>query len=94
MAGASLLEIGLETGRTHQIRVHCAAMGHPVLGDVVYGSPSRDRQVLDTIVRRQMLHAWRLQLIHPTTGIKLALEAPLPDDMLALLAQLAPGEQV
>ena len=94
MAGASLLEIGLETGRTHQIRVHCAAMGHPVLGDGVYGSPARDRQALDTIVCRQMLHAWRLQLIHPITGINLALEAPLPDDMLALLAQLTPEEQV
>jgi 23S rRNA pseudouridine1911/1915/1917 synthase len=93
MTGASLLEIGLETGRTHQIRVHCAAMGHPVLGDGVYGSPARDRQVLGITVSRQMLHAWRLQLIHPITGKKLSLEAPLPDDMLALLAQLDPGEQ-
>ena len=56
---------------------------HPVLGDGVYGSPARDRQVLGITVSRQMLHAWRLQLIHPITGIKLSLEAPLPDDMMA-----------
>jgi 23S rRNA pseudouridine1911/1915/1917 synthase len=69
----------LETGRTHQIRVHFTGIGHPVLGDPVYG---RRWEGLE----RQFLHAWRLAFTHPTTGGRIELEAPLPPDLHALLA--------
>jgi 23S rRNA pseudouridine1911/1915/1917 synthase len=68
----------LETGRTHQIRVHFAGIGHPIIGDAVYGKRS---DILD----RQFLHACRLEFEHPRTGEWLALEAPLPDDLVAAL---------
>lgn len=84
----TLLECRLETGRTHQIRVHMANIGHPLVGDDVYGG----RRVLgdprlDTFPR-QALHAWRLALEHPNSGEELAWEAPVPADMADLLASL------
>lgn len=91
----SLLEIALETGRTHQIRVHLSAIGHPVVGDPVYGGAGRVRDVADPVLRarlramrRQALHAARLDFIHPVTGRPLAVCAPLPTDMGALIAFL------
>jgi 23S rRNA pseudouridine1911/1915/1917 synthase len=85
----------LETGRTHQIRVHLAHVGHPVVGDPVYGGRKRlPRGASPTVIaalgvfRRQALHAARLVLAHPTTGRELAFEAPLPEDFAALLAVL------
>ncbi len=89
--GASLLEVNLETGRTHQIRVHCAAMGHPVLGDAVYGNPVRDRQVAGMPVERQMLHAWRLSLVHPAKAATMVFQASLPADLQALVDALEAG---
>ena len=89
---ASLLEVRIETGRTHQIRVHMAALGHPVLGDVVYGGK---KDVEESIRRsggricRQMLHAWRLEWVHPDIGGSVCVEAPLAADMEAVLALLA-----
>lgn len=87
-AGVSLLEIGLQTGRTHQIRVHCAAIGHPVVGDMVYGGKNRWKQIPDPAVRdvvrpanRQLLHAWKLAFTHPITGRVVRCKAPLPEDM-------------
>ena len=80
----SLLECRIETGRTHQIRVHMASLGCPVIGDAVYGKRSLDRQ-LDPVPSRQMLHAWRLSLWHPVLNRKLDLEAPIPDDMSVYL---------
>jgi 23S rRNA pseudouridine1911/1915/1917 synthase len=74
----TLLLARLETGRTHQIRVHFAAIGHPIVGDTVYGKRSDS---LD----RQFLHAWRLGFEHPRSGDWIALEAPLPDDLLSAL---------
>lgn len=71
----TLLELKLETGRTHQIRVHMAHIGHPVVGDPVYGY-RRQRFCL----QGQLLHAWRLHLTHPRTGEPMAFEAPLPED--------------
>ena len=68
----------LESGRTHQIRVHFAGIGHPVIGDPVYGRRS-------DLVDRQFLHAWRLGFEHPRTGGWIALEAPLPEDLTAAL---------
>jgi len=82
-ARATLLECALETGRTHQIRVHMAEIGHPLVGDPVYGPR---RMTLD--FPRQALHAWRLALTHPATGGEMAWEAPLPEDFSHLLKSL------
>jgi 23S rRNA pseudouridine1911/1915/1917 synthase len=71
---ASLIECRLHSGRTHQVRVHLHHLGHPVLGDKVYGGKSTGRFV------RQMLHAWKLGFRHPRTGEWKSFEAPLPDD--------------
>ncbi|MGB8993308.1 MAG: RluA family pseudouridine synthase [Desulfobaccales bacterium] len=82
----TLVELSPQTGRTHQLRVHLASEGHPVLGDATYGGGvSRlaghpKLQGLKPLVHRQLLHAWRLGITHPRTGEKLAWEAPLPED--------------
>ena len=70
----------IETGRTHQIRVHMASLGCPVIGDKVYGKSALDKR-LDPVPQRQMLHAWKLSLWHPTKGVKMDFTAPIPDDM-------------
>jgi 23S rRNA pseudouridine1911/1915/1917 synthase len=77
----TLMESRIETGRTHQIRVHMASIGCPVAGDKVYGRSHLDRQ-LDPPPQRQLLHAWRLRLRHPVSGAEMRLEAPVPDDFL------------
>lgn len=83
----SLLRLHIETGRTHQIRVHLAHIGCPVVGDAVYG---RKRPVpLPAAVPRQMLHAARLVFRHPRTGAPLDLLAPVPEDMAALIRALS-----
>ena len=74
----SLLKIHLLTGRTHQIRVHFAALGHPLLGDTAYDGSC------DTIPR-QALHAWRVHFFHPDTGKEIRIEAPIPEDMCRLI---------
>lgn len=79
----SLLEIGLETGRTHQIRVHLAWLKCPVVGDTVYG---RKKNALG--LKRQFLHAWRLRFQHPRSGEMIQLEAPLDPDLQVVLDQL------
>lgn len=68
----SLVKCQLETGRTHQIRVHMAAIGHPILGDTLYGTPS-------SIVSRQALHSYKIECVHPITKEKLVFESPLTD---------------
>jgi 23S rRNA pseudouridine1911/1915/1917 synthase len=94
---ASLLDCRLETGRTHQIRVHLAAIGHPLLGDEVYGAGYRtkaarltaeSRAVLDEL-GRQALHAALLGIEHPTSGAHLVFRSPLPGDLARLRATLA-----
>ncbi len=98
-ASASLLECRLHTGRTHQIRVHLQHLGHPILGDAVYGG----RQPIS--FPRQMLHAWKLGFAHPRTAERMRFEAPLPEDfrqamektlgtpsMPSTSAKKAPGE--
>lgn len=78
----SLLKIKIITGRTHQIRVHFSSIGHPVLGDKTYGKKLYIEIGKRKIpVQRQMLHAFKIEFIHPITGQLLQLEAPLPDDM-------------
>ena len=80
----TLLLLELETGRTHQIRVHLRAIGHPVVGDPVYGSGNINRGLS---LGRQFLHAFQLIFTHPTTGDVIHLEAPLPKDLQAVLDQ-------
>jgi 23S rRNA pseudouridine1911/1915/1917 synthase len=82
----ALLRITIETGRTHQIRVHLAHIKHPVIGDTVYGFKRPD--VLPVAVDRQLLHAWRLTITHPRTGHSMTFEAPWPDDVKTLVAAL------
>jgi len=84
---ATLLECRLETGRTHQIRVHLASIKHPLAGDPVYGKTRSGDARLDAFAR-QALHAWRLALVHPATGAEMAWEAPLPADFARLLEDL------
>jgi 23S rRNA pseudouridine1911/1915/1917 synthase len=78
----SLLACELDTGRTHQIRVHLAAVGHPVVGDVTYGG-----QRAGLIMDRPFLHAGRLEFEHPITGDHMSFESPLPADLSAVLAR-------
>ena len=85
-ADATLLQCRLETGRTHQIRVHLASIGHPLLGDPVYGP--RIARGAPRILDRQALHAQKLGLIHPVTAREMSWEAPLPADMQELIATL------
>jgi len=89
-AGWSVLELDLITGRTHQIRVHLAALGHPVAGDVVYGTGTA-RKGPDGL-DRLFLHAWRLELVSPTSGKLVRVEAPLPASLEAVLEGLRATE--
>ncbi|HDR9005735.1 RluA family pseudouridine synthase [Burkholderia vietnamiensis] len=90
----SAIQCDLETGRTHQIRVHCSHAGHPLLGDPVYGRARGKRSVtpLPNGFARQALHAWRLGLVHPVTGKTMQWRCPLPDDMNELVAALGFGQ--
>ncbi len=97
----SLLELDIKTGRTHQIRVHCAAIRHPIVGDTVYGikKPGRlfnGNPLLKQMVQsipRQMLHAWRMGITHPETGERMTFEAPLPGDMAGVIAALQESQK-
>ncbi len=97
-AGITLLELDLKTGRTHQIRVHCSTMGHPIVGDPVYGPrklfanlknlrPNLSPEILTTLklVSRQMLHAWKLGFTHPAEKKFLIFESSLPADMARVI---------
>jgi 23S rRNA pseudouridine1911/1915/1917 synthase len=95
--GAALLELALETGRQHQIRVHLAHAGMPVLGDRVYGERPDAKSTRGRVkatrrahapVPRQMLHARVLGLAHPSTGATVRVESPLPSDFRAVLERL------
>ena len=101
LAGITLIELSLKTGRTHQIRVHCETMGHPVVGDAVYRPrklftgikdqlSSHAFPIVDALksVDRQLLHAWQLRLTHPLTRKYLTFESSLPADMIKLLEML------
>ena len=87
-AGYSAVRCRLITGRTHQIRVHLAAKGWPIVGDATYGSIRLKPDSTDCPFPRQALHAWKMSLRHPRTTELLSLEAPLPDDMRALARDL------
>ncbi len=87
--GLSMLELCIKTGRTHQIRVHCSAINHHVVGDPLYrvrkpGKNFKGHTDIHNLIKslsRQMLHAWQIGFIHPSTGKLLKFEAPIPDDM-------------
>jgi 23S rRNA pseudouridine1911/1915/1917 synthase len=87
LEGAALVEVSLETGRTHQIRVHFSEAGYPLLGDPLYGSRA-SRQLTQS--PRLALHALRLGFPHPRTGRRLSVTAPLPTDLEVALTRLAP----
>lgn len=84
--GASLMDVGLETGRTHQIRVHFSALGHPLVGDSTYGADPTMAEKLG--LNRQWLHAYRLQFVHPGTGASVTFESEYPTDLETALARL------
>jgi 23S rRNA pseudouridine1911/1915/1917 synthase len=95
LRGATLLEVRIETGRTHQIRVHLASLGHPVAGDPLYGGTRRARGIADVQARRrlgqevgQALLAWRLAFRHPHSGAEMRFEAPLPEGFMRLIRDL------
>ena len=85
LPAAALLRVALDTGRTHQIRVHLAAIGHPVCGDPQYGTPGRYG------LTPQFLHATRLAIVHPVTGVEVDVRSELPADLVAALEQAERG---
>lgn len=70
--------VTLETGRTHQIRVHLSNIGHPILGDTLYGNPS-------SVINRQALHAYKVKFIHPITGLNVEYIATIPSDIKSII---------
>jgi 23S rRNA pseudouridine1911/1915/1917 synthase len=84
LSGATVLEVSLRTGRTHQIRVHLASIGHAIVGDAVYGRP-------DTTLGRPALHAMRLRLRHPADGAERSYESPIPEELVAATDRLRPS---
>jgi 23S rRNA pseudouridine1911/1915/1917 synthase len=92
LAGTTLLDVTPETGRTHQIRVHLASIGHPIVGDATYGGRRRaavgDAGKILAACPRQALHAARLAFTHPATGAPLVLESPLPGDLRGVIEGL------
>jgi len=96
LKGVTLVRVAIATGRTHQIRVHLSAIGHPIVGDALYGGVHRRvphplRAV--TKLTRPFLHAERLAFIHPRTRERLEFTAPLPEDLEAVLMELVPADQ-
>ena len=99
--GFTLLEISPQTGRTHQIRVHLSSVGHPVLGDPLYGRKGRPEGIHDPVLKecvkrmsRQALHARRLEFTHPRTGERVRFVSPLPEDMEKVLECLRSRKMV
>ena len=77
----SLVRVNIETGRTHQIRVHMKYLGYPILGDSVYGKESKS-------VKRQMLHAYKLEFLHPVTGKEMIIKSEIPKDFSEVLERI------
>ncbi len=89
LRAVSLVRVRIGTGRTHQIRVHLGAAGHPIVGDAIYGGVRKGLPAARTLTR-PFLHAARLSFTHPRTGQRMTFEAPLPEDLTAVLAALRP----
>ena len=86
----SLLEVTIKTGRTHQIRVHLASQGYPIVGDDKYGDFELNKRLAALGMKRMFLHAWRLQFIHPQTGRSETVEAALPDELQHFIDHVQP----
>lgn len=95
LPGLTLIRVAIATGRTHQIRVHLSAIGHPIVGDSLYGGVHKrvahDVRGVQRLTR-PFLHAERLAFTHPRTGERLSFEAPLPEDLLSVLQDITPAE--
>lgn len=88
----SLLEAELRSGRTHQIRVHCAETGHPIAGDDKYGDFALNKELAKRGLKRMFLHAWKMRFSHPLTGEPQVFEAPLPEALASYLNRLSKEE--
>jgi 23S rRNA pseudouridine1911/1915/1917 synthase len=97
LKGVSFLHVAIATGRTHQIRVHLSAIGHPIVGDPTYGGVHRrvanDLRAVQRL-ERPFLHATRLVFTHPTEGRKMEFEAPLPSDLQDVLDDIRARQSV
>jgi 23S rRNA pseudouridine1911/1915/1917 synthase len=91
LAGATLCEVRLETGKTHQIRIHLAERGHPLVGERVYIRDYVARGGVPLAAGRLLLHAATLGFVHPQSGERLSFTSPLPEDFQAELSRLSPG---
>lgn len=89
----SLLEAELRSGRTHQIRVHCAEVGFPIIGDEKYGDFPLNKALAKAGLKRMFLHAWRMRFAHPLSGEPLELESPLPETLKAFLKNISIEEK-
>ena len=94
LAGFTLLEVTIKTGRTHQIRVHLASQGHPIAGDDKYGDFELNKALQKRGLRRMFLHAWRLQFSHPVGGQRIELLAPLPPELEKFVDHVAAAPPV
>ena len=94
LAGYSLLEVTIKTGRTHQIRVHLASQGHPIAGDDKYGDFAVNKSLQKQGLKRMFLHAWRLQFTHPSRGERVELHAELPPELQSFVAHAAASPPV
>ncbi|MFN2446557.1 MAG: RluA family pseudouridine synthase [Vicinamibacterales bacterium] len=95
LPGVSLLRVAIATGRTHQIRVHLSAIGHPIVGDALYGGVRKHlRAELRPVLRltRPFLHAETLRFTHPRTGERLTFSAPIPEDLLEIVRSIVPED--
>ncbi len=96
LPGLTLIRVAIATGRTHQIRVHLSAIGHPIVGDALYGGVHKrvanDVRAVQRLTR-PFLHAERLAFTHPRTGERLTFEAPLPEDLESVLRDITPPEK-
>ena len=90
VGSCTLLEVTIKTGRTHQIRVHLASLGHPIVGDDKYGDFEYNRQLQKMGLKRMFLHAWKLQLRHPASGENLNLASALPPELQQFIHTLQP----
>ena len=86
----SLLEVTIKTGRTHQIRVHLASQGYPIVGDDKYGDFELNKRLASQGMKRMFLHAWRLQFVHPQTGRSETVEAALPEELQNFIDHVQP----
>jgi len=91
LMGCTLLEVTIKTGRTHQIRVHLASMGHPIAGDDKYGDFEWNKNLSKQGFKRMFLHAWRLQFTHPVSGQRVELKSAMPAELYSFVQHVQPN---